>query len=163
MTQITDGDGQIFTSHCSRSAFSEKKTEEDTERWFAKRPRTEYDKAGEASCSEPLLRCTATLQPAGGSNGTSLGDDDDEGSTSYVVKRISAFLNETEPYILDIDLDFFSCKNPFKELYTQVHPTHTPLPHCLVPKQLLYAHVIAFTLLHRHVFHQLSAFASAFI
>uniref|UniRef100_A0A671VYI6 Chromosome 5 open reading frame 22 n=1 Tax=Sparus aurata TaxID=8175 RepID=A0A671VYI6_SPAAU len=42
-----------------------------------------------------------------------------DGSTSYVVKRISAFLSETEPYILDIDLDFFTCKNPFKELYTQ--------------------------------------------
>ncbi|XP_073348076.1 UPF0489 protein C5orf22 homolog [Pagrus major] len=101
---------------------SEKKTEEDTERWFVKRARTEDDKGGEASCSESLLRCTDTLHPAESSNGTNLGDDDDDdgdGSTSYVVKRISAFLSETEPYILDIDLDFFSCKNPFKELYTQ--------------------------------------------
>lgn len=49
-------------------------------------------------------------------------DDEDEGSTDYIVKRINAVLSETEPYILDIDLDFFSCKNPFKELYTQVHP-----------------------------------------
>ncbi|XP_044074585.1 UPF0489 protein C5orf22 homolog isoform X2 [Siniperca chuatsi] len=102
----------------SHGSLTGKKPEEDTERWFAKRPHTEYDKAGEASCSEPLLRCTDTLQPAEGSNGTGLGDDD-EGSTSYVVKRISAFLSETEPYILDIDLDFFSCKNPFKELYTE--------------------------------------------
>ncbi|KAM6920128.1 UPF0489 protein C5orf22 homolog [Lycodopsis pacificus] len=97
-----------------------KQTEEDTEGWFAKRPRTECNKAGEASCSEPLSRCTDLLQPAESSNMSSLGDDDDnEGSTSYVVKRISAVLSETEPYILDIDLDFFSCKNPFKELYTQ--------------------------------------------
>ncbi|XP_041805475.1 UPF0489 protein C5orf22 homolog [Chelmon rostratus] len=97
---------------------SEKKTEADTERCFAKRPRTDDGIAGEASCSEPLSRWTDTWQPAEGSNGPSWGADD-EGSTSYVVKRISAFVSETEPYILDIDLDFFSCKNPFKELYTQ--------------------------------------------
>ena len=46
--------------------------------------------------------------------------DDDEGSPSYVVERIASFLGETDPYVLDIDLDFFTCKNPFKELYTQV-------------------------------------------
>ncbi|KAF1383232.1 hypothetical protein PFLUV_G00129590 [Perca fluviatilis] len=100
----------------------EKKSEEDAARRFAKRPRTECSKAGEASCSEAPFRCTDTLQPPEGTTGASLGDDDDdddEGSTSYVVKGISAFLSETEPYILDIDLDFFSCKNPFKELYTQ--------------------------------------------
>ncbi|KAL7387388.1 hypothetical protein ABVT39_022740 [Epinephelus coioides] len=95
--------------------------EEDIERWFAKRARTEYNTDGEASCSEPFLTCTDTLQPAEGSYRTGLGNDDEEGSTSYIVKRISTFLSETEPYILDIDLDFFSCKNPFKELYTQVH------------------------------------------
>uniref|UniRef100_A0A8C3ACB2 Chromosome 5 open reading frame 22 n=1 Tax=Cyclopterus lumpus TaxID=8103 RepID=A0A8C3ACB2_CYCLU len=78
-------------------SLTEKKTEEDTEGLFAKRPHTEQ-----------------------GTNMSPLGDDDDnEGSTSYVVKRISALVSETEPYILDIDLDFFSCKNPFKELYTQ--------------------------------------------
>ncbi|KAL7387391.1 hypothetical protein ABVT39_022740 [Epinephelus coioides] len=93
--------------------------EEDIERWFAKRARTEYNTDGEASCSEPFLTCTDTLQPAEGSYRTGLGNDDEEGSTSYIVKRISTFLSETEPYILDIDLDFFSCKNPFKELYTQ--------------------------------------------
>ncbi|KAG7221008.1 hypothetical protein INR49_001726, partial [Caranx melampygus] len=107
----------------------EQKTGENTQRCSAKRQRTECNKAEEASCSRPLSTATDTLQPAGGSsikehqwsNGTYIGtdNDEDEGSTNYVVKRISAFLVETEPYILDIDLDFFSCKNPFKELYTQ--------------------------------------------
>ncbi|KAG7235250.1 hypothetical protein INR49_002882 [Caranx melampygus] len=111
------------------SSFTEQKTGENTQRCSAKRQRTECNKAEEASCSRPLSTATDTLQPAGGSsikehqwsNGTYIGtdNDEDEGSTNYVVKRISAFLVETEPYILDIDLDFFSCKNPFKELYTQ--------------------------------------------
>lgn len=123
----------IFPSHTIMLFdVSEKKTEEDTERWFAKRPRTEDGNAGEASCSEPHLRRTDTPQAAEGSNGTSLGEDDDEGSTSYVVKRISALVCETEPYILDIDLDFFSCKNPFKEMYTQVYPASTHPPHFFV-------------------------------
>lgn len=108
---------------------SEQKTGDGTQRWSAKRQRTECNRAEAAGCSQPLPTATDTLQPAGGSgakeqwsNGTYIGNDndEDEGSTNYVVKGISAFLVETEPYILDIDLDFFSCKNPFKELYTQV-------------------------------------------
>lgn len=105
------------------SILTEKRSEEHTEGWFAKRPRTEEPKAGEASCSKPLLTCTDTLQAAEGSVGD---DDHGEGSTAYVVQRISALVCETEPYILDIDLDFFSCKNPFKELYSQVNPASTP-------------------------------------
>ncbi|XP_070701909.1 UPF0489 protein C5orf22 homolog isoform X2 [Pempheris klunzingeri] len=107
----------------SHRPLTENTTEEVTGRRFAKRARTEGEPAGEASCSEPVLRYTDTQLPAEGSNGTGTGADDDaaddEGSTGYVVQRISALVSETEPYILDIDLDFFSCKNPFKELYTQ--------------------------------------------
>ncbi|XP_068197442.1 UPF0489 protein C5orf22 homolog isoform X2 [Antennarius striatus] len=95
----------------------EKKTEEDRVRWLAKRSRLEGDDAAEASGSERDQRCVDALQPAESSNEPNLGNDD--GSTCYVVERLSAFLSDTESYILDIDLDFFSCKNPFKEMYTQ--------------------------------------------
>lgn len=96
---------------------------EDTERRFLKKPRTDDSIPGEASCSQ--IRCSAASAAAGDCNGTSLWDEagDAEGSTSYIVQRISALLHETDSYILDIDLDFFSCKNPFKELYTQVSAT----------------------------------------
>lgn len=100
-------------------------------RGLAKRPCTEG--TGEPGCSLPALQGTDTLHTAEGSNGTSFGkdeddNDDEEGSTSYVVKRVSALVCETEPYILDIDLDFFSCKNPFKELYTEVYLPYTQSP-----------------------------------
>ncbi|XP_068197441.1 UPF0489 protein C5orf22 homolog isoform X1 [Antennarius striatus] len=101
----------------SHSSPSEKKTEEDRVRWLAKRSRLEGDDAAEASGSERDQRCVDALQPAESSNEPNLGNDD--GSTCYVVERLSAFLSDTESYILDIDLDFFSCKNPFKEMYTQ--------------------------------------------
>lgn len=98
---------------------------EDTERRFPKKPRTDDNIPGEASCSQ--IRCSVASPATGGCNGTNLWDEagDAEGSTSYIVQRISALLHETDSYILDIDLDFFSCKNPFKELYTQVSATDT--------------------------------------
>ncbi|XP_029971733.1 UPF0489 protein C5orf22 homolog [Salarias fasciatus] len=100
--------------------------EAEMEKRRAKRARTEWWDAAAAGCSQP--GCTDRLPPAEGSS-TQAGrsiigtdpreEEDDEGSTGYVVKRVSPFLSEAEPYILDIDLDFFSCKNPFKEMYTQ--------------------------------------------
>ncbi|XP_041848112.1 UPF0489 protein C5orf22 homolog [Melanotaenia boesemani] len=84
------------------------------------RPRTERSKDGETSHTKSHSATTDPLQPAGGSSSNGMLDGDDgEGSTSYVVERITSFLDENDPYILDIDMDFFSCKNPFKELYTE--------------------------------------------
>uniref|UniRef100_A0A1A8JD59 Chromosome 5 open reading frame 22 n=1 Tax=Nothobranchius kuhntae TaxID=321403 RepID=A0A1A8JD59_NOTKU len=92
----------------------------DTERCSAKRSRTDED--GETSCSSALSPGSVAPQPAEGSNSKEqlLRDGDDhDGSTSYVVERIASVLNVADAYVLDIDLDFFSCKNPFKELYTE--------------------------------------------
>ncbi|XP_061695662.1 UPF0489 protein C5orf22 homolog isoform X6 [Syngnathoides biaculeatus] len=97
----------------SSTDIAEIKTEEDSETWLAKKPRRECSQVEEASCSN--------IQDARQDEQISCdySGEDEEGSTSYVVQRISTFLTHTEPYILDIDLDFFSCKNPFKELYTE--------------------------------------------
>lgn len=90
----------------------------------AKRRCTEKSENGEASCSLTPSPPATSVQPAESSDRRvgvgSRDSEDDDGSTSYVLGRLALFLSPTEQFILDIDLDFFSCKNPFKELYTKV-------------------------------------------
>lgn len=114
---------RIFLCVCFISG-KQQQDDGDTPTHCAKRFCTTQDAgSAESSGTEPRSTYTNRLQQAGGSSLPSCSDDDDEdeeGSTGYVVKRVSALLCETEPYVLDVDLDFFSCKNPFKELYSQV-------------------------------------------
>ena len=73
------------------------------------------------SCSEGLGKDTVTqtrdhtcLQP-------SCSSESHECQTAVSTREILEILEKRDAFVLDIDLDFFSVKNPFKEMFTQVN------------------------------------------
>lgn len=72
--------------------------------------------------SEALGTHTQEQETADGFQGTSASCSFGNHScqTTELIKDILQMLQKDAAYVLDIDLDFFSVKNPFKEIYTQV-------------------------------------------
>nr|XP_056710962.1 UPF0489 protein C5orf22 homolog [Euleptes europaea] len=70
---------------------------------------------------EVLEHSTQAQETADGIQGTSASCSfgNHNCQTTELVKDILRVLQKDAAYVLDIDLDFFSVKNPFKEIYTQ--------------------------------------------
>lgn len=72
----------------------------------------EVQNAGAPNKAESLSACSASRSLRNG-----------ECPMRKVVKDVCQALQKGDAYVLDIDLDFFSVKNPFKEMYTKVRMT----------------------------------------
>ncbi|XP_036166104.1 UPF0489 protein C5orf22 homolog isoform X4 [Myotis myotis] len=95
-----------------------------------------------ASCSEGLEKDTVTqrrvhtsLEPS-----CSRSSESQECQTTVSSGEILEILKKGDAFVLDIDLDFFSVKNPFKEMFTQVHQAgltcdYSELPHHISTEQ----------------------------
>ncbi|NXI39152.1 CE022 protein, partial [Galbula dea] len=68
----------------------------------------EIQNASAPNKAETLPECSASSSPRS-----------TECLIREVVKHVCQVLQKGDAYVLDIDLDFFSVKNPFKEMYTQ--------------------------------------------
>lgn len=103
----------------------------------AKKCKLSVDDTGDASSSkdsaDPTHSCTVGLSDGFGKNisghekpsnsrvpSASGSTGKHRYQTSELVRDILQVLKKGTAFVLDIDLDFFSVKNPFKEIYTQV-------------------------------------------
>ncbi|KAL2097586.1 hypothetical protein ACEWY4_006793 [Coilia grayii] len=100
--------------------------ESDSGRKSAKQLKTQANETNGTSNTDCKDICNSSVDPLGGSivsenkaEVAAQSCEADDGSTDKVVKCLMSMIEQSDAYILDIDLDFFSCKNPFKEIYTQ--------------------------------------------